>query len=430
MTAVQSIRSSGSWYLTAIAVGVVLERFANYLWYETPIVWGQAPSVLSGFIYFGIALAFWLLLVKRSAARGTLSLFLAGMSVAWVAHWILFRVHGDSFNYTGLLYIPILIMIWLKPPQLREVRLATLGMAWTISIVLLATRLLEMIGILSVRPQVEGVVQFDTARYFLPLNDLLGIEGRWPGPFGHNGDTAMMGALLLVVAIAFWSRSSWFFLAVGGLTLVLTNGRASIGAAAAGLVLIGMFSKSPRLRVVPRGARIMGGGVFLLLGALFMFGRPAGLTGRDVIWPAFIGLWLESPWVGVGSEGIASGNEVTQAFGHAHSLYIDELARWGLAGFVTQFAAIGIGVFIAAKAAGLGFPGPLAVIATYLITGVTEPRNNWIVPSATGFLLILMVLAASAYLARHQDQGADDSPWTRTSGADARPKRERSGSPG
>jgi Lipid A core - O-antigen ligase and related enzymes len=214
----------------------------------------------------------------------------------------------------------------------------------------------------------------------------------------------MMAALLVVIAIAFWSRSSWVFLVVGGLTLVLTNGRASIGAAAAGVVILVMFSRNPRLARLPRTLRIIGGSVVLVAGALIMFARPAGLTGREKIWPAFLELWSQSPLLGVGGTGIANGNEVAQFYGHAHSLYIDELARWGLVGFLAQFAAVGIGVYIAARAAGFGFPGPLAVIVTYLITGVTEPRNDWIAPSATGFLLILMVLAASASLQKRDPQ--------------------------
>ena len=134
----------------------------------------------------------------------------------------------------------------------------------------------------------------------------------------------------------------------------------------------------------------------LALGAVVMFLGPAGLTGRDNIWPAFLDLWQESPWIGVGGSGFVTGNEITRQFGHAHSLYIEELARSGLVGFISLSIALGIGIWIAAKATGLGYPGPLAVMATYFITGITEPRNNWIEPSATGFLLILMVLTASA----------------------------------
>lgn len=438
-----SIRRSGAWYVTVLSIGVVLERFANYIWYEDPVVKGQAPNIIVTFVYFTVAGVLWLMLESRPPARKLLVAFLAAMAIAWVAHLVLYRYHGDAFNYTALLYIPILALIALKPPSLAEAQTAALGLSWAVSAVLVLTRIFEMLGVLAIKPQPEGIIEFDSERYFLPLNDFLGIDGRWPGPFGHNGDTAMMGALLIVLAFAFWSRASWLFLFVGGLTLVLTNGRASIGAAVAGLVVIAMFSRTTHFRGIPRSLRITIGSIILILGALFMFARPAGLTGREKIWPAFIQLWLESPWVGVGGSGIANGNDIAQAYGHAHSLYIDELARWGLAGFITQFVALGIGVFIAAKAAGFGFPGPLAVMVTYFITGVTEPRNNWIAPSATGFLLILMVLAAAAYTTQKRGtkggatqldnveshKGANQ-PLTSTSGADDIPGETKRGSSG
>ena len=425
-------------YVSIFAVGVVLERYANYLWFEQPIVWGQPSNVLTMCVFFGAAGLAWLLTPRRKPALGPLRLFLLAMAIAWVVHWALYRFHGDAMNYTAALYVPTILMILFKPPSLSEARVAVLAFAWATSIVLVLTRVLEMLGILSIRAQPEGIINFDEERYFLPLNDLMGIDGRWPGPFGHNGDTAMMGALLIVIAIAFWSRSSWVFLTVGTLALVLTNGRASIGAAAAGLVLIGMFSRSARLAVLPRTLRLVAGSILLVGGALFMFARPAGLTGREKIWPAFLELWWQSPLLGVGGRGIATGNEVAQAYGHAHSLYIDELARWGLAGFITQFAAIGIGVFIAARAAGLGYPGPLAVIVTYLITGITEPRNSWISPSATGFLLILMVVAAAAYLSertsaaspRQEAESGDEADLTSTTGAETSPGDPKSGSLG
>ena len=397
------LRDSPAWYLSTMSIVVLLERYARYIWEEQPLVWGQSPNILLVFIGFGFSSAFWIVLKPGIRAQGWLQIFLAMMSAAWVVHLVLYRYHGDAFNYTALLYVPMLLMLYFKPPDSRSIKIAALVFAWATAVVLTLTRILEMAGLLEVKSQPQGIIEFDEERYFLPLNDLLGIDGRWPGPFGHNGDTAMMGALLVIVAVAFWSRGSWFLVVVGGLTLVLTNGRASIGAAAAGLLLLVMFSQNPRLQRFPRGLRIGGGSVLLLAGALIMFARPAGLTGREKIWPAFLELWAQSPVLGVGGSGIAEGNEVAQFYGHAHSLYIDELARWGLAGFVAQFAAIGVGLFIAARAAGFGFPGPLAVIVTYLVTGVTEPRNNWIAPSATGFLLVLMVLSAAAYLQHRPD---------------------------
>ena len=47
------------------------------------------------------------------------------------------------------------------------------------------------------------------------------------------------------------------------------------------------------------------------------------------------------------------------------------------------------------------------MLVAYFVTGVTEPRNDWIDPSVTGFLVILMVITAAAELSRLDGSGAD-----------------------
>jgi O-antigen ligase len=406
------MHTSAAWYVNVLAVGSVLAQLANYLWFEQPVLKGQAPNILAAYLAFLVALGLWLLLERRPLASRWLLAFLGAMALAWVAHLVLYRIHRDAFNYTALLYVPILAMFAIKPLRLDEAWRAVLAYAWATAAVLVLVRVLEMSGVLAIKSQSAGVIAFDEERYFLPLNDLLGIDGRWPGPFGHNGDTAMMGALLIVIAFAHWTRASWVFLPVGAFTLLITSGRASMGAVAAGLIVMAMFISTGPLSRVSRRLRMILGTCSLAFGAWFMYSWRAGLTGRDVIWPAFLELWQTSPIIGVGGSGIAlsagiseASRELTTRFGHAHSLYIDELARYGVLGFVTQLGALAIGVVIAAMAAGRGRPGPLGVLVAYFVTGITEPRNVWIAPTVTGFLVILMVVTAAASL----QEGSEES---------------------
>ena len=385
-------------YLSILAVGVVVSQFANYLWFEIPIYRGQPANILVFFLFFVLACFTWWRGRAKEHAEGWMFTFLALMALAWVAHWALYRLHGDSFNYTALLYLPILVMIWLKSPTVAQGWNAIYSFAWAVTGLLVSTRILEMVGVIAIKGQSEGVIAFDEERYFLPLNDWLGIDGRWPGPFGHNGDTAMMGAFLIVIALAYWTRSSWVFLGVGTCTLLVTSGRASIGATAAGIVVLIMFAQKGRIAAIPRSVRIFGGSAALLVGAVAMYFMQAGLTGRNAFWPAFLALWESSPLTGIGTSGIAVSGGITQQFGHAHSLYIDELARYGLIGFITQFGAMIIGLIICFLAAKRGLPGPLAIMVAYLVTGITEPRNQWISPSTTGTLLILAVVTAGVFL--------------------------------
>ncbi|MDE0973853.1 MAG: hypothetical protein OSA11_02025 [Candidatus Nanopelagicales bacterium] len=397
-------KQPASIYLGLLAAGVALTQYASYLGKGEPVFKGQSAAIVLFFVAFGFAFIFWLGVESRPRAKGLMSGFLILMSAAWFAHLFLYRLHGDDFNYLALLYFPILVMIWFKPPDLREAWTAILAFAWTAAAVLVLTRVLEMLGILEVKTQPLGVITFDKERYFLPLNDLLGIDGRWPGPFEHNADTAMMGALLIIVAVAYWTKASWFFIAVGAFTLLITSGRASMGAVIAGIIVIIVFTKHGRIGRIPRVARVWGGLAVLLAGAVFMYTRSAGVTGRNNFWPAFIELWQSSPLVGIGTSGISISGGITQEYGHAHNLYIDELARYGLLGFVTQFVAIALGLVIAFIAAKRGVAGPLAILTAYLVTGVTEPRNSWIGPSATGMLVILAVITAASALESKRPQ--------------------------
>jgi O-antigen ligase len=127
-----------------------------------------------------------------------------------------------------------------------------------------------------------------------------------------------------------------------------------------------------------------------------MFSGAAGLTGRQSFWPAFLELWRSEPWLGVGSSGIAVSGGITQEYGHAHSIYIDLLARYGVILFILQFAALAVGIAIAIYAARIGSPGGLAILAAFFVTGITEPRNDWMHPSVTGMLVILAVTVSAA----------------------------------
>ena len=385
-------------YVSLLLVGSVAGLWAGYLWPNVAVFKGQAPAVLVPLAFIAAAFVAWLVLDHRPPTRGWLLAFLVVLSLAWAVNLVMFYAHGDLFTHLAWLFVPIMAMFALKPPSVAEGLSALRALAWSISVVIVVTFLLEVAGVLSEKYQPEGIIDFDEQYYWLPVNDLLGIEGRWPGPFGHNGYTAMMGAFIIVIALIAWTRSSWVFLAVGGFSLLVTSGRASLGAAAAGIVLIAMFTPTGPFARLSRPVRLVGGSVLLVLGGIVLFAGKSGLTGRQNIWPAFADLWQTSPWTGVGTSGIVVSGGLTQDFGHAHSLYLDLLARYGIVTFVPVMVALAIGVGITIMAAVRGVPGPLALIVTYLVTGVTEPRNDWIHPGTNILMVVVCVTIAGAVL--------------------------------
>lgn len=399
-------RASARLYVSLLLTGSVAGLWAGYLWPNQVVFKGQAPAVLVPLALYVASFISWLYLARRRVARGWLLAFLVALSAAWAVNLVMFYVHGDLFTHLVWLFVPILVMLALKPPTVAEGLSALRALAWSVSVVLVVTFLLEVAGVLSEKYQPSGIIEFDEQYYWLPVNDLLGIEGRWPGPFGHNGYTAMMGAFIIVIASAAWSRSSWVFLGVGAFSLLVTSGRASAGAAAAGIVIIGMLTQSEPLARISRPIRLILGGLALVLGAVVMFMGKSGLTGRQNIWPGFVDLWQTSPWVGVGTSGVAVSGGVTQEFGHAHSLYLDLLARYGLITLVMVVGALTIGVGIAVAAGLRGVPGPLAIMVTYLVTGVTEPRNDWVHPGTNVLMVVVCVTIAGAAVSQAAPGGA------------------------
>jgi hypothetical protein len=407
-------RSSAAFYITALMWGTVFGLWAGYLSPSTPVLWGQAAAVIVPMAAAGVSFTFWLVLEPRQMLKGWPLGFVVLLGGAWLANLASFRFHGDAFTYGALAFLPILVMLALKPPTEKEGASVLILAAWAISLVLTATRLLQVLGVIPVKSQPANVIEFDEENYWLPLNDLLGIDGRWPGPFGHNGYTAMMAAFIIVIAVVFWTRASWVFLTVGVFTLLVTSGRASAGAAVLGIVAYAMFTHQGRLGRVPRMWRIPTGSAILAGGVVVLFSGSSGLTGRQNIWPAFWDLWLTSPVMGVGTSGIAASGGLTQAFGHAHNMYLDLLTRNGLVAFLLVMTALALGLGITLVAALRGQPGPLALLAAYLVTAVTEPRNDWLHPGALVLMSVLCVLTAAAFSSSRLTTGASHRSPTPT----------------
>lgn len=402
------LSDSASPYLSVLLVGTVLGAWAGYLWPESPLIKGQGLAIVVPLASFVIAAVLWLALDRRPSASGPRLLFLLVLAAGWLLTLVLFRTHGDLFAYTALSAPFIIAMVTIKPPNASEGTTALVAGAWALATMLVGTRLLEMLGVISVRHLAQFVIDFDEQHYWLPINDLLGINGRWPGPFGHYNTTALAGSYLVVIAFAFARPGRWILAGVGALTLVVTAGRSSIGATAAGLFVLLLFTRTGWLSRVSMRTRIIVGSLALgATAAVFLF-TGAGLTGRNEFWPAFLNLWRDSPWVGVGTSGISVSGGITQQWGHAHNLYVDLLARYGIAGLLAAMAPLAVGLVITWIAALRESPGFLAIVATYLVAGLADTRNDWLHPGTNVLVIVIAVTAAGAYIQAHKPELTTD----------------------
>ena len=382
-------------YVVVLVLALVVPAYVFYLWPDAPPIKGQPIRLILTWVGCLMAIGLWLLCRWQPTREPLLRAFLWAMTGAWVVTMVIGRVHGDSFNYGAWLYVPILLMLLFKTPSPVDAWRGLTVLGWGVAIVLVVTLALEQAGVLEVFRTPDGMNEFEASSYWLPLADLFGLEGRWPGPYRNAVDTAMMGALLVVLAMARWRRSSWVFLSVGVLVLLLTGSRVAFLAVfvAAGLMLL--FSRRGRMAGIPTWVRwlvlVAAGGAF---GAVLV-ARGPGLTGRQGIWPEFIALWQTSPIIGAGTSSFADFSNVTAISGHAHNFVLDVLVRYGIVGVIVQFVAIGIGLWILARSAGRGVPGPAALVLFYVVVSMTDVRNDWLHPSLNLMILCLAVVVAA-----------------------------------
>ena len=133
-----------------------------------------------------------------------------------------------------------------------------------------------------------------------------------------------------------------------------------------------------------------------------MANTGAGLTGRDTIWPAFAKLIPASPWIGIGATGISAGEDRVAISVDAHNIFLDEIVRFGLVGFVVLLAFLGILAVASFQAANGGFAMGAAVLTTYLVASLTDVQNDWLQLGYHSVIVLLGAVAAAGWVHEHR----------------------------
>jgi hypothetical protein len=408
------LRESSLPYVGSLVILAMLAGWSNYL---SPLlvpeglaIKGQALAIVIPIVGFPIPLVLWLLYRGTRTVSRWLLAFLVGLAVSWVLHMVLLRIHGDQNNHLVWLFIPILFMLLWKTPTSQQAWQAILVFAWCAVVILVVTRALEVAGVLRFFHIEQWIIDYEKERYWLPLSGYLGLEGRWPGPFGFNSKTGFISTLLVLIGLARWRRiSSPVFILVGVLGILLTGGRGAALALAAGLFILLVFAARGPISRIPMAIRTGIGALAVIGFGLMFFRSPLSTSGRfgdGGIWEGFINIWRTSPWIGVGQTGILADPKAGISM-EAHSLYLQELTRSGLLGFAVQFAVIGLGLGIVAVAAYRGLPWPLALLTSYYIASLTEVfQDGWLQQSTYSLFILVCVLAAAGWLADHEDSSS------------------------
>ena len=399
------LRTSAVPYVGSLILTVMAAGWGNYL---SPLIWpegftirGQALAIVIPIILFPVSLLLWLIYNGKRVESPWATAFLIGLAISWVVHMLIIRYHGDQYPHVVWLFIPILIMFFLKAPSPEECWTGIMIFGWAAAVIIVLTRALEMASSIPVFRIDPAIIEWEKERYWLPVSDLLGINGRWPGPFGYNSKTGFIGALLVLIAVARWSRSSWFLLPIGSLVVLATASRGSFLALSAGVAVLVVFATRGPLSRIPISIRTAAFSIIVVLVGLTFLRNPTGTTGRsgpDGIWSNFLDLWRTSPWLGVGQVGILADPDAGISM-EAHNLFIQHLTRFGSLGLVIQYIVIGLAIILMIVAAYRGLSWPLVIASTYYVASLTEVfQDGWMQHTIYSLLLVLSTIAGAAYV--------------------------------
>lgn len=167
-----------------------------------------------------------------------------------------------------------------------------------------------------------------------------------PNTLGMILFPGLIAAVVEFHRVAIEYRSDWglFFvpiIIINVIGLYLTNSRASMLAAAAGLTIYGVYVIAGR-QAIPIGLLAAFGGILTVLIGLYII-SPDGAGNRFILWSAGLEAYLDSPtYLG---EGLISTSEVIAPYlpnggSSVHNSYLSILLRTGIVGMIAYLVLV------------------------------------------------------------------------------------------
>jgi len=361
------------------------------------------------------AVAGWLIAVWRRPRDRALHPAVWFIVALWAAAYANSLLHNDSTrSWTGVWFGALYVGVWLVLLDLRG-----RGMAgrWIINGALVAVAPVMLLAIIQVAPWLAAWTALDAVEVaFVP-----------PRPPGTLGNPNALGSVLTGLLPFGLIRVCWaprradrifaaLWCALAAIVLLLTYSRGAWLAAGAGVGALGLElarrgdalarlrdgRRAPHMRVVAGLVMValVGGGVLLWTSDAFdtpRRGTGARLEYYRIAWRAF----REHPWTGTGpfTFGLAQAEERSippeQPHAHAHNLYLNVAAEFGLPGLGALAATAGVLVWRARRAPGEKRVQGAAGIASLVAFGVHGLFDiPMIVPAV---MLLYLALWASVF---------------------------------
>ncbi len=413
-------------YVAVLALGYACALLAGQIWTDVEVLPGLTPSEIVVWLSVVTGLLLWLRC--RVWSRSALvRAFLGVVLVLWVLTMTLELVRGPVPERASLSLGLALALMIAKPPGPEAALRAMTVLAWAICGLAAASIALEALGVAwawSSTADAFGLGDFERDSYWLPISDVLGIHGRWAGPFLHPNRAGPVAAVLLVFGLRRAGTSGWVFALTGLVMLALTASRASEIAALAGVVTMivaQLFLRERRQEAFPRGlAALVFAGVVVLLMAPVVLPPGSGTAvgpraylasaasgmGRTTIWPEYVRLGEQSPWTGIGAGGIfdaiAKGALPAWAI-HAHNTFLDVAARHGVVALLLLIGLLTSALIVTVGSCRRGLPLGLALLAVVVVNSMGHTVMSFVFPEFPLWVLLLAVMMSVPDGGTHDD---------------------------
>jgi O-antigen ligase len=394
MTSLKLNLRTRSYYLDVALVTPVIAAFAAYGMGGNPLWRGQSAAIWISII--GCVVSFLLWLPFRPTQTNTTlgSAALVAVLLVWTLQTCLILVNGSVFNISTFAFPMVIAQVLMKPPGFKSAQRSCINMSFA----------LVAIGVMAVVLTSTGLAtdSFDPGRTGpnrIPiLTDLLGISGRWEGPYGNVNYAAPVGGFLLIFSLGLRGVNRLVLGISGLVVLLLAQGRTALLATIAA-VLAFILAKPRRTigRSLGRPLRWLVVIGITVAAALAIRITDPTFSGRTGVWRDYFELWLSNPVRGVGQRGIenylASGGTYSEvALNHGHSIFLDTLARYGLVLMIPGLILMILVICLGVRSIRVEGTTVLAIGVFAVCSGIAETTISWNYLSLTTLPLIVAVI--------------------------------------
>ena len=169
-------------YISILCAGVLLVLTSQWLYVGAFLGPVTAPDVIA-VATIALAAFQWIRSPKAQRLNKWQRIFLAAALLTWICVGMTTAIRFSYAEAAWLLLGALLVFSLLKPPDFHHTRQATNFLLGGVAALCLITLVSEAAGLTnSWYGDLPGLMQWEKENYWIPVAELLDLDGRWAGP--------------------------------------------------------------------------------------------------------------------------------------------------------------------------------------------------------------------------------------------------------